>query len=97
MFILPKVKKALTGLVSMKRIKRVIAGVVVATGIMAGAALPTVANASTAPLQPTSPAVKIGALLLTQSSSTHTQLADHESHASHESHSSHVSHYSSRD
>lgn len=103
MFTLPKVKKALTGLISVKHIKSVIAGVAIATGVMFGA-VPTDANATASQSQaaPSFQAETTGALLLTPSFATPMMLADHESHyshsshASHESHASHASHYSSR-
>jgi hypothetical protein len=99
----PKVKKALTGLVSAKRIKRVVAGVILAAGlIVGGAAMPTDSDAAISIQQNGTNEVQssqIGALLLTSPTAGLTRTAWHESHASHGSHGSHeshASHYSSR-
>lgn len=94
---LPKVKKSLTGLTSLKRIKNVIAGIVVASGLIAGVA-PTDANATQ--VQAATPSFQVettGALLLTPSNASTIYLArGHSSHSSHASHASHASHTSSR-
>ncbi|MDD2462515.1 MAG: hypothetical protein PHI97_00800 [Desulfobulbus sp.] len=100
MFNLPKVKKTLTGLVSGKSIKKVVASVVLAAGlIVGGAALPANSTAAMSNLQygaPVEQGSQIGALVLTSSSGELGRTAWHESHASHSSHASHASHYSSR-
>lgn len=100
MFNLPKVKKTLTGLASVKRIKRVVAGIILSTGlVMASAALPTNISAAISDLQNSTSitqASQTGALLLTSPTSGFNRTSWHESHASHESHTSHASHTSSR-
>jgi hypothetical protein len=91
---LPKVKKSLTGLTSMKRIKNVIAGVVIASGLAVGV-VSTDANA--AQIQGATyfhQTQTTGALLLTPSDSSSVNLA--RGHSSHSSHASHASHASSR-
>jgi len=100
MFQVPKVKKTLTGLVSAKRIKKVVAGVILAAGlIVGGAAVPTDSGAAISIQQNGTNAVQssqIGALVLTSPTAGLTRTAWHESHASHASHESHASHASSR-
>jgi len=99
---LPKVKKTLTGLVSGKSIKKVVASVILTAGLVVGAAaLPANSVAAISGQQYGTPeqSSQIGALVLTPSSGELGRTAWHESHASHSSHASHASHashYSSR-
>lgn len=94
MFILPKVKKKLTGLVNCKSIKKVVAGAVLTAGIFIGGATLPAHSEAAAPSLNMQPSSQIGALVLTPPSNDVGRLAWHTSHASHSSHSSHTSHYS---
>lgn len=96
MFNLPKVKKTLAGLVSAKRLKKVVASAAIA-GALFVAAISTDASAAMSTskgIDSPSSNLQIGALLLAPETEEYGKVAAHYSHSSHSSHASHASHHS---
>lgn len=98
---LPKIiKNHQVGLTSLGKIRKVIVGIALATGVAFGVGIE--AQASTPPSGPSTivsaPASTViqGSLILASPMQHNIQLAGHYSHSSHASHASHSSHYSSR-